>query len=84
VIYDVTESRRAQIESVFSYHPVQPGQKERYEALRAEAREFALMIAAMTPTSREQSLALTALQEAVMYANAAIAINETAQPEESA
>jgi len=65
-----------QIDNVFSYHPPQGTQAERYADLRCEARAFALHIAELTPPSREQSLALTKLQECVMFANAAIAINE--------
>lgn len=58
----------------FTYHrPESESQVRRYETLRAEALAFAVLIADFTPTSREQSLALTALEEAVFWANAAIA-----------
>lgn len=63
-------------EQRFIYHPPKPGQPERYEELRAKARDFAEMILSMTPESREQSLAITALEEVVFWANAAIARNE--------
>lgn len=64
------------INNDFTYHAPKPGQPERYTQLREKAKEFALLIAELTPISREQSLALTELQKSVMFANAAIACNE--------
>ena len=64
------------IESDFTYHAPKEGQAERYEALRSQAKDLAIAIADGTPSSREQSLALTSLEEAVFWANAAIARNE--------
>lgn len=66
----------ARIENNFKYHPPKEDQAERYELIRAKARELAYVISAFTPFVREQSLAFTALEEAVMWANAAIARNE--------
>ena len=43
----------------------------------AKAKEFAELLLKLTPTSGEKMLAFRHLQQAVMYANAAIAINET-------
>lgn len=60
----------------FTFHPVQPGQAERYEAIRAKALEFATLVVDLTPESREQSLAITAIEDAVYAANAAIARRE--------
>ncbi len=60
----------------FSYHPPHGTQTDRYIALRDKAHEFAKQVLQMTPQSREQSLALTKLEEAVMWANASIARNE--------
>ena len=64
------------IDNRFSYHAPTGSQPERYVAIRNKAKELASDILAKTPSSREQSLALTALEEAVMWANAAIARNE--------
>jgi hypothetical protein len=64
------------IEKRFTYHAPKPGQPERYTSLRFAARALAEQIAADTPASREQSLAITALEECVFWANAAIARNE--------
>ena len=66
----------ARIEEVFVYHAPINDQKERYQAIRDEAKALAQSLIAKCPYSRERSLALTSLQTAVMYANAAIAINE--------
>lgn len=60
----------------FIYHAPKGDQTKRYEDLRSKAREFAMLIADSCPDSREKSLAMTKLEEAVMWANAAIARNE--------
>lgn len=65
-----------QIEQAFVYHPPKHDQVGRFHAIRQEALNFARLIAQTTPESREQSLALTKLEEAVMFANAAIARHE--------
>lgn len=62
--------------SSFVFHPVKEDQGERYERIRAGARNFAMLIVHLTPPSREQSLALTALEDVVMRANQSIALNE--------
>jgi len=64
------------VDNVFTYHKPKDDQPARYEKIRADAKLLAKTIEAMTPQSREQSLALTNLQQSVMWANAAIAINE--------
>lgn len=64
------------LERDFSYHPPKEGQPERYQAIREKALKFAYFLVAATPQSREQSLALTHLEEVVMFASAAIARNE--------
>jgi hypothetical protein len=66
------------IENDFTYHAPHGDQADRYGKNRAKAKEFALFIVENTPSSREQSLALTALEESVFWANAAIARNEPA------
>jgi hypothetical protein len=64
------------IERDFTYHPPKGDQQDRYDIIRAKAREFAHFLVSYTPESREQSLALTRLEESVMFANASIARNE--------
>lgn len=73
---DPKEGMRARIENDFTYHAPKGDQVERYQQLRDKAKELALLIVELTPVSREQSIALTELQTATMFANAAIACNE--------
>jgi hypothetical protein len=67
---------QGELEIRFSYHPPKGDQSARYIAIRDEAKRFAETIVELTPDSREQSLAITHLETAVMYANAAIARRE--------
>lgn len=67
---------RSELGNIFTYHAPTPIQIERYARLRQKAKELAELIYDVTPQSREQSLALTSVQQTVMWANAAIAINE--------
>jgi hypothetical protein len=62
-----------ELEIRFTYHSPSGDQPEKYEIIRNIAKGFAEFIAVNTPDSREQSLALTKLEEAVFWANAAIA-----------
>lgn len=57
----------------FSYHAPTPEKVKQHERIRAAALEFAKIVVANTPISREQSLALTHIEEAMYSANAAIA-----------
>jgi hypothetical protein len=59
----------------FSYHPPKDGQADLYERIRREGLEFARLLNSYVPASRELSLAITALEQTVMWANAAIARN---------
>jgi len=61
------------IENRFTYHPPKPGQPEIYTAIRDKAKELAVMLDINCPDSREKSVALTKLEEAVMWANASVA-----------
>jgi hypothetical protein len=64
------------IEQIFKYHRPFGTQAERYVLIRESARQLALLITECCPDSRERSIAITNLQQSVMWANAAIAINE--------
>jgi hypothetical protein len=70
----------AGVERIFTYHAPVGTQAARYEALRSMAKQFAKMLLVACPDSRERSLALTHVQEAIMFANASIAINEEPVP----
>jgi hypothetical protein len=60
----------------FTYHAPKGDQAQRYEKLRFNGGNLAEMIDELAPDSREKSLALSSLEQAVMWANAAIARNE--------
>jgi hypothetical protein len=63
----------------FTYHPPTGDQPKRYIDLREATMLLARRIIELTPSSREQALALTNLEQAVMWANAAIARDPPAQ-----
>ena len=65
-----------EIENNFSYHAPKDDQPERYENIRNKAKMLVAYINEYCPDSREKSLAMTKLEEAVMWANASIARNE--------
>ena len=66
------------IDNTFTYHAPFGDQAARYEMIRKAAKDLAITIDRACPESREKSLALTAVQQSVMWANASIAINERA------
>jgi hypothetical protein len=63
------------IDNRFTYHAPTPEQVPLYENIRATAKRFADDLNVWCPDSREKSLAITALEESVFWANAAIARN---------
>ena len=70
------DKMKEMLENNYKYHAPKEGQTEKYEELRKKAKEFACLCVAFCPESRERSLALTKIEEAVMWANASIARNE--------
>jgi hypothetical protein len=64
------------IERDFSYHAPSGDQPERYAMIRKIAKHIATHLLEVCPDCRERSLAITKLEEAVFWANAAIARNE--------
>jgi hypothetical protein len=57
----------------YTQHDVTEDQRARMEAVRAHSLEHAQFLMHFAPKSRELSLALTNLEQATMWANAAIA-----------
>jgi hypothetical protein len=70
------EPQNPELERRFTYHAPKSSQPARYERIRNAAKNLAYLIDQACPDSREKSLALTNLEQAVMWANASIARNE--------
>jgi hypothetical protein len=68
-----------EIENNFTYHAPKEGQPAKYEELRTQAKSLAYKIVDLVPASRERSLALTNLEQAIFWANAGIARNNEPQ-----
>lgn len=64
------------IDNRFTYHAPRGTRPAHYEEIRELARNFAHRLNELCPESREKSLAITHLEEAVMWANASIARND--------
>ena len=67
--YVLKEDRFLELQNRFTYHPPIANQGQRYEEIRAKAFELAEFIMRRCPDSRELSLAMTHLEEAVFWAN---------------
>jgi plasmid stabilization system protein ParE len=62
------------IDHIFAYHLPTDAQANAYAFIRSQAKEFARTLLRHTPEGADQSAALRLLREAVMTANAAIAL----------
>jgi len=80
-MYTETEEMKQKRVKAFKYHPPKENQIERYGLIRNTANLLAAELNENCPESREKSLAMTKLEEVVMWANAAIARNETGNEE---
>ena len=74
--YEVSDEMRKRLENTFTYHPPKDDQPQRYVDMREAGKALAYKIVQNTPPSREQSVALTKLEEVVFWTNAGIARNE--------
>lgn len=63
-----------QIEDIFTYHKPEADEPARYEHIRMAAQVLAKVIVENTPSSADQTVAIRKLREAVMVANASIAL----------
>lgn len=65
-----------EITNRFTYHPPRNHREiAEHQLVRSTLEEVAQALVGVTPASREQSLMLTHLEQAMMYANAALARN---------
>ena len=74
--YELTEEKHEALNNRFKHHPPTQGQPERYHELRNSGKILASIILQCVPDGREQSIALTKIEEAIFFANAGIARNE--------
>lgn len=66
---------RENLEDVFTYHPPEnDDQRAAYGAIRERARRLVETILDCTPTCADQQAAIRLVREAVMTANAAVAL----------
>ncbi len=76
-MYELTEEQYRRLATNFTYHAPTDEQRRRYEIVRPAGAALADVLMRCCPESRELSLALTCIEEAIMWANAAIARNES-------
>lgn len=65
------------LDNRFDFHPASTEEKRNeHTSIRQSCKRLAYEINSSVPDSREKSLAITALEECMMWANAAIARNQ--------
>lgn len=69
------QQRHDFVENVLSYHPVRPDTQPVFEQNREMVKHLSHTWIDTLPEGRHAALAQTALQEALMWANAAVAID---------
>jgi len=75
-MYTPSPKQIAAREKQFAYHNPNNDQLDRFKSIRAHASVLADFLIGACPDSRELSLALTKLEESVMWAELSIARNE--------
>ena len=68
------DDKSSYVEQLFSYHPANPSTGPKYDNIREAAKYFAKVIIVNTPPGSDRSAAIRKLREAVMTANAGIAL----------
>lgn len=74
--FELNEEQKKRLNNDYTYHAPKDDQQERYVYIRDEAKRLAIVFMMNAPSSRELSVALTQLEQAVFNVNAAIARNE--------
>lgn len=64
-----------ELEEAFKYHKPNEEQVKAIEAIRVKSKELAQLIVDVVPEGAEKMQAITYIRQAVMFANAGIAIN---------
>jgi hypothetical protein len=68
-------TKAQEVADSFTYHAPKNGQIEKYKELRDLGKQLAFLILDVVPGGREQSTAITKLEETIMWANKGIAIH---------
>ena len=63
------------LREIFTYHPPTPHSGPKFENLRAAAKHFAEVVLLNVPRGADRTCAIRHIRDAVMTANAAIALN---------
>lgn len=63
------------LDHIFCYHAPTPDQVKQYGDIRSAGKFLAQVILQQCPDSRERSIAVTKVQEVVMWANASVALH---------
>lgn len=71
---ELNDAEQQFLDDVFSYHAPEPEQIPKYNALREGAKAFARVIMENCPSCADRSTAIRKVREAVMTANAAVAL----------
>jgi len=74
------DEEHVEISRRFAFHKGTEITGPKHDEVRTKLRILALWVLDNVPPSRERSLALTGLQEAMMWCNAAIAIHTEPEP----
>lgn len=72
---------QADLDNRFDYHAPDEAKKTAHETARMRCKTVACWAAEMLPESRERALAITKLEEAMFWINAAIARGEILDPD---
>jgi len=69
----ISEKQAESLSRIFAYHKPTGGKAAKHEAVREACLKAAIELSNLCPESRELSLAITHLDQAMMAGNAAIA-----------
>ena len=73
-MHDKHPRKPLDLQAVFSYHPPVDGDPEKYAAIRAAGLHLAETIVANAPECADRTVAIRKVREAVMDANASVAL----------
>lgn len=82
-VYVPTGDELKTLENNFTYHRPTDDQTTRYQEIRSSAKLLYALLLHSCPASRERSIAITCIEDAVMWANASIARNEADADQEA-